>query len=303
MDPHVVLTGAETSALLDGRHVVPVPQAVFRIAGPGAVDCLQGMVTNDLVRAGVESLIWGALLTPKGMIVSDCWVHRDAEGIDLLVPLAMRDTILALLRRSVPPRLAKVTDRTDAVRVRWLLGRGHALPDQGGWAPSGAAPFAALLVAPGEEPVDGRLQAAGWLAAPAAWADAARLLEGWPTLGREIDEKTLPQEVRFDELGGVRYDKGCYTGQETVARLHFRGHANRTLRGLLWTSGDAPADEALVADGKAVGTIRTLARFGERRAALAPIRREVATGARILAGGAEALVIEPPEWGAWLRAG
>ena len=60
-------------------------------------------------------------------------------------------------------------------------------------------------------------------------------------LGHEIVEKTLVQEVRYDEIGGVSYTKGCYTGQETVARLHFRGHTNRELRGLRWMS--APAAE------------------------------------------------------------
>ena len=62
--------------------------------------------------------------------------------------------------------------------------------------------------------------------------EAARILAGWPRLGAEIEERTLPQEVRYDEIGGVSYTKGCYTGQETVARLHFRGHTNRELRGL-----------------------------------------------------------------------
>ena len=67
---------------------------------------------------------------------------------------------------------------------------------------------------------------------------AARILAGWPALGAEIDERTLPQEVRYDEIGGVSYTKGCYTGQETVARLHFRGHPNRELRGLWWRSDE-----------------------------------------------------------------
>src|SRR5258708_9948328 len=64
--------------------------------------------------------------------------------------------------------------------------------------------------------------------------ELGRILAGWPRLGAEIDQKTLPQEVRYDDINGVSYTKGCYTGQETVSRLHFRGHTNRHLGGLLW---------------------------------------------------------------------
>jgi folate-binding protein YgfZ len=126
------------------------------------------------------------------------------------------------------------------------------------------------------------------------FADAARLLHGWPTLGREIDERTLPQEVRFDALGGVKYDKGCYTGQETVARLHFRGHANRALRGLAWAASDRPTSVDVTHGDKVVGTIRTLARLGDRTLALAIIRREVATGELVMTGATAAEVVELP---------
>src|SRR5204863_149594 len=81
--------------------------------------------------------------------------------------------------------------------------------------------------APQGERLAGRLAAAGAVEAEPAMLELARILAGWPRLGAEVDDKTIPQEVRFDEIGGVSYTKGCYTGQETVARLHFRGHANR----------------------------------------------------------------------------
>src|SRR5207249_1848019 len=89
-----------------------------------------------------------------------------------------------------------------------------------------------------------RLGAAGAVPADAATLELARILAGWPRLGAEVDDKTIPQEVRYDELGGVSYTKGCYTGQETVSRLHFRGHTNRYLRGLLFDAEPpaAPAD-------------------------------------------------------------
>jgi folate-binding protein YgfZ len=62
----------------------------------------------------------------------------------------------------------------------------------------------------------------------------ARIEAGYPEWGVDIDDTTIPQEANLDELGAISYTKGCYTGQEVVARVHFRGHVNRHLRGLAY---------------------------------------------------------------------
>jgi folate-binding protein YgfZ len=114
---------------------------------------------------------------------------------------------------------------------------------------------------------------------------------GGPVAAREIDEKTLVQEVRFDENDGVSYEKGCYTGQETVARLHFRGHTNRDLRGLLWDpdilseARDRPADSKVLLGEKEVGSVRSTLSLPTGRIGLALVRREVETGQVVTAGG------------------
>lgn len=301
----VILTTEEARALVEGHHAIDVPHTIFRLEGAGTISCLQGLLTNDVAKMAPDGLIWGALLTPKGMIISDAWVRRDGDAAWVLVPASMGETIRGLFARTIPPRLAKVTEVTGATTLRWLVGADAAVPDGVGVVrPSGAAPFRALVMSAEAAPVvDGRLAESGWHEAPPTWRHAARLLTGWPAVGHEIDEKTLPQEVRFDELGGVRYDKGCYTGQETVARLHFRGHANRVLRGLLWDGEAQPLSDAVVVEDRTVGSIRTLGRFGHRALALALIRREVEPGAVVVAGGVPASVIDLPEWGEALRAG
>src|SRR5690606_34726630 len=129
--------------------------------------------------------------------------------------------------------------------VWWTLG--DAADVEGGTAlvPSVPAPFSRLVVAPRGAQVRGSLL-------PFDLGEAHALLQGWPALGHEIDDRTLPQEVRFDELRGVDYDKGCYVGQETVARLHFRGHANRILRA--WVGREAvPGDGIVSLGGKEIG--------------------------------------------------
>jgi folate-binding protein YgfZ len=160
--------------------------------------------------------------------------------------------------------------------------------------PRGPAPFATMVVTADPAACTAALTKQGWRVAADSCAQALKLLMGWPTLGREIDEKTLPQEVRFDELAGVKYDKGCYTGQETVARLHFRGHANRALRGVRWRSSDGPTDPGILLGEKPVGTLRTIARLGDETIALAIVRREVSVGETVRTGETEGILFDPP---------
>jgi len=108
------------------------------------------------------------------------------------------------------------------------------------------------------------------------------------------------QEVRFDENEGVSYEKGCYTGQETVARLHFRGHTNRDLRGLVWDdvvpgeAKDRSEDAKVLLGEKEVGSVRSVLSLPTGRIGLALIRREVETGQVVTASGLPATVVSLP---------
>ncbi len=289
MTPDVVVTREAYLAADAEPTAIARADAILRVEGPGARDCLQGIFTNDLVKGAADGLRWGAVLTPKGMIVTDLWIGSEASGHWLIVPEGGRDALRALLARSFPPRLAKVTDRSGDLAAWWLTGPPQDVPAAAIALRSlGPAPFAAIALVPRE------MEPTGWRTAAAGVAAARQLAGGWPVLGREIDEKTLPQEVRFDELDGVRYDKGCYVGQETVARLHFRGHANRTLRALTGR-GTPPADGTITtAGGKEVGTVATLGVIGDRWIASAKLRREVATGDMVKVGGTGAPVADFP---------
>jgi folate-binding protein YgfZ len=289
--------------------------AVFRVTGPAALACLQGLFTNDLEQPGDETLVYGAMLTPKGMIVVDAWSARHGAVLTLVAPARGREAIQAIFQRGLPPRLARAEDATDASAVAWILGdRGfHTLilsgigaPDTAGrvseqgpllvaLAPDGA-PFAALVAGPlaDVETAARRLQLAGALRGDEKDLHATRILAGWPALGAEIDERTLPQEVRYDEIGGVSYTKGCYTGQETVARLHFRGHTNRELRGIAWREPGAPEGRSVLAGNKEVGTVRSTLTVDGRTLGLAIVRREVEPGAEVVAGGRGAKVVRLP---------
>jgi folate-binding protein YgfZ len=134
--------------------------------------------------------------------------------------------------------------------------------------------------------------------------ETARIETGRPKWGTDMDDSTLPQEANFDELGAISYTKGCYIGQETVARVHFRGHVNRFLRKLRFVTRPPPPTGAELVDetGKAIGDIRSVAlspRFGG--VALGMVRRDVLPGTTLQArwaGGECSIQIEQNEKGA-----
>lgn len=121
----------------------------------------------------------------------------------------------------------------------------------------------------------------------AVWA-MAQLEAGRPVFGLDMDTNTIPQEANLDDWAAISYEKGCYTGQETVARVHFRGHVNRHLRGLTANSGLVPGSAVHDESGKAVGDVRrsgTSPRLGH--IAIGMIRREIAAGTPVIVRGAD----------------
>lgn len=311
-----VLPPEQVPALQHGAILVPDRPAIFRVEGPGALACLQGLLTSDLAAAGDGSLSYGAMLTSKGMILLDPFVLREGDTFTLILAPEAREAALSHFRRVLPPRLAKVTDLSDSWAASWVVGGNPAEPLQSLEAPApgriarrspgtGTAclararpsmPFALLIA--GEQAAVGQLseelKAAGLPEGDQSALAAARILAGWPSLGREIDGKTLPQEVRYDALGAVSYSKGCYTGQETVARVHFRGHPNRELRGAVLSPGAMPENRALWLKEREVGVVRSTVRIQDRTLALVTVRREIPGGAILLAPPLEVRLVGLP---------
>src|SRR2546422_6646914 len=120
------VTPALVTALYTGAVVSRVEAGVVSLTGPGAVTSLQGLLTNDVELPGDGSFVYGALLTPKGMIVVDGWAARLGTTVSYTVPAngGGRERALAIFTRSVPPRLARVSDRTADVAVYRLAGPG-----------------------------------------------------------------------------------------------------------------------------------------------------------------------------------
>ena len=319
-DLDISLAPDRLAEVRDGAVMTLSAPTVLLLRGTGAVECLQGLLTSDVAKAGPGSLSYGAILTPKGMILLDIWTIRRADDLILLIPASARETALEHFRRTIPPRLAQITDLTGAWRALWTFGADAfarmarsalaPLPDGSGRVieqatPAGpvdvalapeAASFTGLVLGDDAsvEAAAGALLQARFTIGTEADLAAARILAGWPALEAEIDQRTLPQEVRYDELGGVSYTKGCYTGQETVARVHFRGHPNRELRGLMWPDAGPLDGRAIKVGEREVGTVRSTLAVGHRRIGLAPIRREVNPGDEVTIGGSTARVVRLP---------
>jgi folate-binding protein YgfZ len=135
------------------------------------------------------------------------------------------------------------------------------------------------------EPLVERLEAAGVKRAEEQDLEDVRIANGIARWGRDMNEKTLPQEAAI-EGRAIHFDKGCYVGQEAVAKIHFRGKVNRTLRRI---EGDAPLDAGaeVTIDGGVVGAVTSAS--GER--ALAMLRYTVEPGATVKVGDVEAQVV------------
>jgi folate-binding protein YgfZ len=287
----------------------------MRIEGPKSAEMLTGLVTNDVQALTPGRGLYAAALTPKGRIIADVRVFALEGGYLVDTPARAYEGWMATVRKYVNPRWAPFRDVSEAVREASVVGPqarqaasaasgidadalaglppyGHvAAPGDG--APLLVARIAeldlegyALFVAADElEATRRRLMIAGAVPGGLAAWDIARVEAGRPEWGLDIDDTTIPQEANFDEMHAISYTKGCYTGQEVVARVHFRGHVNRHLRGLLCGDGDVPPPKAVLLDeaGKAVGEVRSGALSPRLGAiALGMVRREVEPGTTVV---------------------
>jgi folate-binding protein YgfZ len=316
----VVLTysnvGAEYEALR--RRAIVVDRSHrgrMRFSGAKAADVLTGLVTNDVGVLQPGQGQYAVALSPKGKVVADMRVLRTEDSYLTDASPRSRDGWKGIVKKYVNPRLAKYADESDAMRTIGIYGvqARHVIEQMTGIgaAALGIMPSythvsvskdgAAIIVmrSPDLElegfdlfvPADAfekvwaaAVHARATPAGQAAW-EIARVEAGRPEYGVDMDDATIPQEANLDAFDAVSYTKGCYTGQEVVARVHFRGHVNRTLRGLKLTGALPPARAALFdATNKAVGELSSGVASPRLGAiGLGMVRREVETGATLTA--------------------
>jgi folate-binding protein YgfZ len=219
------------------------------------------MVSNDVEALGAGEACPALLLTAKARVIAPLVVlRRGEEDFLVLTEPELGDTVRALLTRMRLRARCEIEPEEHASVV--VLGGTEA-----GFATDfpGARELLDAELAPTLD---------------AAELELRRIEAGVPRWGREIDDRILPAEAGLD-VTHVDFGKGCYPGQEPVARLHYRGHPNRGLRVL--ELDDVPEiDAELVYDGKTVGRVTSAARRADGSAvALAYVRTEVPEDARL----------------------
>jgi folate-binding protein YgfZ len=249
--------------------VARLDRGYVEVAGPEAEDFLERMLSNEVASLESGAATRALLLTPKGRIIAPLRVVRTGGESFLLITEASE-----LAERAAASLRAARFAAKCGIEVR---------PWQG-FVQFGSEPSAPAFrtddygVAAWEAwREDGPLPEAD----DAATLEGLRVEAGTPAWGKELDDTTLPAEAGLDETH-ISFTKGCFPGQEPIARLRHRGHANRHLRRL--EIADAEAGDEIIWNEKAVGRV-TSAVPG---LALGYVRAEVPHDAVLEIGGGQA---------------
>jgi folate-binding protein YgfZ len=282
------------------------------LMGADAKSFLQGQVTNDIEALSPGHGCYAAFLTPKGKMLGDLRILDTGGELLLDTERTALQELFNMIRRFSIGFDVELHKRTLERGLLSLLG-----PEAGAvsGAELGGAEHAHAAISIGDvqarairtdlgvdllcdaaavEALRATLSDAGAVAVSESVTECLRVEHGRPRYGVDLDDTVIPQEAGLNARA-VSFTKGCYVGQETVARLHYRGKPNRHLRGLRLSAPARPGDE-LAFEDRPVGRLGSVAlspRFGP--IALALVRREAPVGSVVGVGSsASGEVVELP---------
>jgi folate-binding protein YgfZ len=276
------------------------------LTGSEAKDFLHGQVTNDIESLEPGQGCYAAFLTHKGKMLGDLRVLDLGDELLLDTERVALQELFNMIRRYKLGRDVELHKRTLELALLSLIGPrtetfGLEAEHDNRRAEIAGRPVVLVRTDAGLDvfvPAESKDVVAAELGLPEvdeAVAEVVRVESGRPRYGVDLDDGVIPQEAGLNDRA-VSFTKGCYVGQETVARLHYRGKPNRHLRGLR-LSAPAAQGEALQLGEKAVGRLGSVAvspRHGP--IALAIVRREAAVGDTLAVGdgGVTAEVVDVP---------
>jgi folate-binding protein YgfZ len=313
---------AEYRVLLEGCGLLDrSARGKLALSGPGAVEFLNGQVTNELTTLRPGEGCYAAFLTHKGKMLGDLRILALGAG-DLTAPTELlldteRSALQALfdmIRRFkvgfdvelhkrtlergllslIGPEAARIASAEQLADVE----HANARVEIGGvvaLAVRSDLGVDLICEAASTEALSAALRGLGAEPVSEQSAECLRIERGRPRFGVDIDETVIPQEAGLNERA-VSFTKGCYVGQETVARLHYRGKPNRHLRGLRLSGAAATGDQLRLGE-RALGRVGSVAESPRLGAiALALVRREAEPGTIVSVGehGASAEVLALP---------
>ncbi|MCK5412261.1 MAG: folate-binding protein YgfZ [Gemmatimonadetes bacterium] len=245
----------ESAALLEESD-----RCVIRIEGDRAEEMLHGLLTNRVKGMQAQRAVYAFMLTPKGRLVAALRLLRLNTGYWLDLPALCQEAVLAHLRKYLPPIFATF-ESTDIRRIgvvgplaasaldawagepislklatlearplehgdgSWILVRREDVEGPGYDVYVAGDAVRSVLAA-----LEEAIATVGGVAVGRETWEVFRVEHGIPVWAADFDQDNLAQELGQDDRA-ISFDKGCYTGQEVVARIHFRGHVNRILRG------------------------------------------------------------------------
>jgi folate-binding protein YgfZ len=284
------------------------------LTGADTKEFLQGQVSNDVLGLTSGSGCYAAFLTPKGKMLGDLrildagselWLDTERVALQELFNMIRRFSLghdVQLHKRTLEAGLVSLlgpdSDRISGEAALPAAEHAHlvtALDGADVRAVRTDAGIDLICAADRTDELTRALSARGAEPISYATAECVRIERGRPRYGIDLDDSVIPQEAGLNDRA-VSFQKGCYVGQETVARLFYRGKPNRQLRGVR-LSDPAPVGSELVFGDRVVGRLTSVAaspRFGE--IGLALVRREAPPGSDVLVGDqrVSAIVTELP---------
>lgn len=258
---------------------------VFRLSGADRKKFLNGLVSNDVLALKAGQGCSACLLTPKGKLLADFELYDRGDDLLALVPARAARNFTAAISKRIVLSDSKMEDITAAHSLQLVLDA-PAVP--------GGLPYGRLGV-----PGFFQLVPKGELFAATQSPEALEVLrveQGLPAFGVDMDEESLPLEARLEDA--ISFTKGCYMGQETVARIHNLGHVNKILVGLKCAGPVAPGSPVL-AQGVEVGRATSVVQSPKFSATLALATVKVpqsAPATKLEAAGVAAEVVVLPRW-------
>ena len=239
----------------------PLQRDVVEARGPDATSFLQGQLSQDLDAIGEGGSAWSFLLQPQGKVDALLRVSRpDGDRWLLDVDGGYGEAVLARLNRF------KLRVKCDLEPLDWKCVAVRDATSEAN-SPGSSAHTRTSVASSVGWPIHDGVDLLGPDVEPPQGVDVGtpeeyerlRIEAGWPSMGAELTEKTIPAETGIVHLA-VSFTKGCFTGQELVARIDSRGgHVPRHLRGIDAGSGSLTAGAPLTRDGKQVGTVTSAA--------------------------------------------
>ena len=266
-------------------------RTIYRFRGADRKKFLNGLVSNDVAGLAPGQGLSACLLTPKGKLLADFELYDRPDYLLALVPRRAARNFTAAISKRIVLSETKMEDITGEYSLFLVLNAPSAAGDFP-YDRFGVPGFFRLIprgqkILPEAKPVGVQT------------IEVLRVEQGLPAFGVDMDEDSLPLEARLEDA--ISFTKGCYMGQETVARIHNLGHVNKILVGLKCSGPVAPGS-VVFSDGAEVGRATSAAfspRFGCTLALATVKTSHSAPGTRLIVGSGEGIraeVVVLPRW-------